>query len=228
MGATEKRFNAIDGVSTYYMRDDNSRKIRPASFSSTDETYDTLVHFKRDLDAYTRPAGYGAITVIASAGAYVNKPGKHGQGNAFDLDQVRWESGRWCSPIYGVHNHSKQWARLRYYALDAVCRQWFGTVLDGNYNAAHRDHIHAARGTRIGLTRSAKSEMKFIQAICNEFAGQNLKIDGAWGPKTSAAFNIMLAEAGLGRLKPFTSVRDYRKLLQRISQNGFRGQTFIN
>lgn len=226
MGATDKRFNSIDGVPTYYMRNAGG-VLRPATFSSTNELYLTLVRFKRDLDAYTRPAGYGPITRIASAGGYVNKPGRHGEGRAFDIDQISWQSGRSCSPIHGVHRHTEPWARRRYLALDAVCRQHFGVVLDGYYNAAHRDHIHVDLGTSVGLTRSARSEIVFIQTVCNEFAGQNITVDGQWGPRSSTALNNTLAKAGLSHLRPFTSVADYRALLQRISQKGFRDQTFI-
>src|SRR6185436_7057933 len=41
----------------------------------------------RDVWLYT---GLGKAEVITSAGAYVNKPGQHGQGRAFDIDGIFW------------------------------------------------------------------------------------------------------------------------------------------
>lgn len=225
MGATERRFDRIGKVRLYYMRHRDG-VARPATFRSTDELYDTTAEFVDDLDTYARAAGYGSISRIYSAGFYVNKRGEHGRGRAFDLDRVLWTSGRACSPIYGVHEHPKPWARRRYYGVEAVCRQHFGTVLDGNYNAAHGDHIHADLGTRVGLTRSAKSEIKFLQAVCNEFGGQRLVVDGIFGPKSARGLRITLAKAGLKGAKPFDRVQDYLRFLDITAWYGLRGLAF--
>jgi len=230
MASNLSRRSSIDGVALGYMRDSSARKVRSASFTGSSELWAALQRFKRDLHLYTNPAGYGDIKMIVSAGIYVNKPGQHGRGSAVDIDRIIWTSGKTCSPIYGVHAHSKQWARLRYYALDAVCRQHFRYVLDGNYNAAHRDHIHADLGGMPirPLSTSSRAEVVFLQAVCNEFAGQNLAVDGQYGPKSANGLKNTLSMAGLGHLSPLTSTADHRKFLQRVSQKGFRGQTFRN
>lgn len=226
MSPREKAFNSIDGVPTYYWRLPGGKPKR-YTFYGTDELYSQLVRWKRDLDAYTAPAGYGRITRFVSAGAYVKKAGQHGKGRAFDIDQVRWSTGRTCTPYLKVHRSSRRVYRLRYYALDAVCRQHFRYVLDANYDRAHHDHIHIdLGGMPVRFKSTSSSDVLFIQAVCNLFGGEGLKIDGQWGPKTRAALSRTGKKAGMGSTNPVGSVKAYRRFMQRVSQEGFRGRTF--
>lgn len=225
-GAAEKSFDAIDGVPTWYRRFPNGGQRR-YTFRSTDDLYRQLVRFKRDLNAYVEPAGYGPLTRIYLGGTYVAKGGQHGLGRAVDFDRFEFASGKSCTPIARVHAHRKQWARLRYWAMVAVCRQHFRWVLDASFNAAHHDHIHGdLGGMPVRLARSSTSEAKFVQSVCREFAGTSTTVDGQWGPQTDRHVAYTLRRAGLAHLRPLNSVSDYRKFLQRISQKGFRGQTF--
>src|SRR5687767_14307124 len=96
MGATERRFNAVDGRPLYYWRWTDGtagRRVERRTFASTNAFYDRLVAWVRDLRVTAdRHGGIRGMDRIVTAGAYVNKPGQHGLGQAIDIDQVRWKN----------------------------------------------------------------------------------------------------------------------------------------
>jgi len=125
----------------------------------------------------------GKAEVITSAGFYVQKPGMHGQGRAFDLDGIFWPDWSLVTRRDGFEGGD----RGLYYAVEAVLRRHFGTVLDFNYNAEHRDHFHVDDGTGVGFRKGSRSTVLFVQAALNQFYTANLAVDGVFGPKTRAA-----------------------------------------
>lgn len=225
---TEVKFDTIRGVPLYYGRYADG-KLRRASFYSTAEFKQHLDLWVKGLQLVSRRfAGdrFGTVTKIVCAGVYVNKPGQHGEGTAFDLDTVRWSGGARISPYRQQHASSKRVARRRYLALDATCRRRFRWVLNGWYNAAHEDHIHFDfGGLPTVLSRGSTSDTKFVQAACNNFMGAGLAVDGAWGALTEDAF-----QRSRRRLQvtsdPFTRPRSWRRYLWRVAMHGFANKSY--
>ena len=220
MGATEKSFSAIDGVPIYY---DRNGYLQAYTFRCTFGFYDRLVSWKRRLAALS--GGYGGLSYFASAGTYVNKPGAHGLGRAIDIDQVVW-AGAACRPINREYASGTLAVRRRYLAVDAVTRGTFRYVLDGWYDAAHQDHIHADDTALPTVCRtSSRSDTVFVQATCNNFTGTALAVDGVWGSRTEAAFDTATARLGVTG-DPHSSSTAWITWTERAAARGFANQPF--
>lgn len=137
-----------------------------------------LVSFVSDLKATTEPL-YGPMLKVFSAGAYVDKPGMHSLGRAFDLDAVFWQD----TYIVADEHPTK---KALYLLIQAMAHRRFGTVLGFNFNAAHRDHLHLDNG-RAPQFRESRSATFFMQEALNLFYSTNLEVDGDYGPRTEAA-----------------------------------------
>lgn len=216
-------FSTIDGTPVYYWRAGRPN-FTPRNWQCTQAYYDQLVNWIRDLRSLS--SAYGSVTYLVSAGFYVNKPGQHGAGTAMDLDHVEWSSGTVCTPLDRHHSSGDPALRKRYLAVDAVCRRRFHWVLDGWYNAAHQDHIHADfGGLPVNCRKSATSDTFYVQAMCNNFRNAGLAVDGIWGPRTQAAFDG--AKAALGVVgDPHTSTGVWQSMLSSIAQHGFANTSF--
>jgi hypothetical protein len=216
-----KTFSRIDGTPVYYWRS-NRGNTSLRNWQCTQAFYDRLVVWIRDL----RSLSGADVAFLVSAGFYVNKSGQHGQGTAMDLDLVRWAGGRQSSPLDRHHAASNRTLRRRYLAVDAVCRRRFRYVLDGWYNSAHADHIHADFG---GLptvcNKGSRSDAVFVQAMCNNFMGSGLAVDGAWGPLTQAAFDRAKSRLGITG-NPHTDYSVWRTMMARVARHGFADQAF--
>ena len=60
----------------------------------------------------------GRAEVVTSAGAYVNKPGSHGQGRGFDLDAIFWADKNFITLHYPQD-------RRFYLGVEAILRKHF-------------------------------------------------------------------------------------------------------
>ncbi|UYQ65373.1 extensin family protein [Streptomyces peucetius] len=220
-----KTFSRIDGTPVYYWRS-NRGNTALRNWQCTQAFYDRLVVWIRDLRDLSGDAGAGNVSFLVSAGFYVNKPGQHGQGTAMDLDLVRWAGGRQSSPLDRHHAAGDRTLRRRYLAVDAVCRRRFRYVLDGWYNSAHADHIHADFG---GLPtvceKGSRSDTVFVQAMCNNFMGSGLAVDGAWGPLTQSAFDRAKSRLNITG-NPHTNYSVWRTMMARVARHGFGDQAF--
>ncbi len=124
-----------------------------------------------------------APSLILTGGLYVNKAGQHGQGLAIDVDGLWWSDTNKFLTI----NAPQDW--YRYLRIEASLRKVFGTVLNYDYNAAHRDHWHCDLGTSTAW-RHVESQVKFVQRVLNELYKETLSIDGKWqGDTVTAAKN---------------------------------------
>lgn len=225
MAPNEKAFSYIDGTPTYYIRGGSRQHT---TFYCTNSFYNSLVSWIRDLRWISSQYGgsaYSTLELVTSAGAYVNKPGQHGQGTAIDIDEIKW-NGAWCRPYVRHHADGSIAVRRRYLALDAVCRRHHRFVLDGWYNAAHEDHIHMDFG---GLpsrcVKSSSSDCKFVQAICNNFVGTSMPIDGAWGSQTQSGFNTTMSRLNVSG-NPHTDNMVWREWLTKAARHGFANVAF--
>lgn len=216
-------FSRIDGTPVYYWRSSRG-DMSTRNWQCTQEFYDRLVLWIRDLRSLS--SGYGTLNYLVSAGFYVNKSGQHGAGTAMDLDYVNWSSGTVCSPLDRHHASGTLAVRRRYLAVDAVCRRRFRYVLDGWYDSAHVDHIHSDFGGLPAVcVKSSSSDTKFVQAMCNDFMGSGLAVDGIWGSLTQSAFNTAKSRLGVTG-DPHTSSSAWMGMLSGVAQDGFANRAF--
>lgn len=230
VSATERRFSDIDGTPLHYWRWNDGtvgRRTEHRRFSCSADFHDRLVVWIRDLrELASRFGGFRGMDRIVTAGLFVDKPGQHGLGQAFDLDQVRWANGA-ITPYAREHSSGDRLVVRRYLALDAVCRRHFRYVLDGRYNAAHADHLHMDfGGGAIRCDRSSRSDTVFVQQVLNAHQGAGLAINGSWDRPTQDAFDESRRRLGVGG-DPFTSTADWRYWLLRAASCGFAGTDFV-
>lgn len=93
--------------------------------------------------------------------------------------------------------------------------------MDGWYNAAHNNHIHMDNSLEFGpLDTSSESTVKFVQAVCNNFNGASLTINGNWS-QTQAAFNSANSAMGFTP-NALTSSTAWAEWCAMIAKHGFR------
>jgi hypothetical protein len=215
-----KSFDAIDGTPIKYGSPENYvRKTIKAERSF----YAKLVDWIRTLRTFS--GTYGPTTLrelrwIGHVGAYVCKDGCHGRGRAFDINRIQW-IGEAVDMYSGDHASSDRTRRRRYLAVDACCRRYFKYTLDGWYNAQHANHIHVDDHTVPILDRGSVSDTGFVQAVCNNFNGAGLKVDGVWGTATQEAFQELNRTWGYGGCDPFSSEVAYAEWCNFVMAHGF-------
>lgn len=198
------------------------------NFKQTCDAWMNRLEAESDLHGGAR---YNTLQNMAHIGMFVCKPGCHGQGKALDIRRIKWNDVD-CCPGAGDHSASDRTVRRRYLAVDAVCRMYFKDVLDGWYTTAncaddnsHLNHIHVASHfatNNIVLDRDSCPDTLFVQAVCNNFDGAGLAVDGAWGPATEGAWDHINNVWGWGGCgSPFMSHDAYEKWLHRVVYAGF-------
>jgi len=147
-----------------------------------------------------RVCPYGPAEVVVTAGGYVNKPGMHGKGLAFDLDAIWWSMDDFDRPQPIITNAAPH-DTGRYLGTEAVLRMFFGGVLDYWTNRAHHDHWHIDLRD-VGFRRGSKSAVGFVQAACLHVHGAAPgPLDRLWGPQTRGAVEVVLGDdADLSRM----------------------------
>ena len=174
----------LDGVPLLYAR---AGAPRPQSFSIEAAFRDVLVATVMSV-RFRAPLAFGDLVSITSAGAFVEKPGAHGLGRAFDHDAWTFENVD-IRPLRRDHAAASRALRQRYWALAAIIRSRSAFVLHGEYDAAHQDHIHQdnVAPTR-AFTTGSEAAVKLTQAVCKHIYGKSdLVIDGDFGPLSQAA-----------------------------------------
>jgi hypothetical protein len=228
--ATEARYADVDGTPLCFWRWSDGtagQRVEQRSFASTAAFHERLVRWVRDLrDIAWRFGGWGGMQRIVTAGIFVDKPGQHGLGQAIDIDQVAWENGS-ITPYWLEHASPNRLVVRRYLALDAICRRHFRYVLDGEYNAAHRDHIHMDfEGGALHAHWDSRSDCVFTQQVLNAHMDAGLGITGRWDRPTLAA--LTESQKRLGVLgDPFNSVGVWRYWLFRSAACGFADTDFV-
>lgn len=229
--AREKAFDSIDGTPVYYFRDSDGDP-HPATFYCKRGFFDDLVSWAQNLKYLSSTHGnrdYNTISFFVSAGAYNCRNdgcvSAHNYGRALDLDSIKWNGVR-CAPYYQDHSDSDRTKRRRYFAVDAVTRRWFRYVLDGNYNSAHRDHIHMDNdGLPLVCLKDSTSDTVFVQASCNNFMGAGLAVDGVWDSATNDAFERSKNRLGVDG-NPHTEEFAWRLWCSRAAAHGFADKDF--
>lgn len=139
---------------------------------------------------------FGFPRAILLGGTYVDKPGMHGLGRALDLDAILWDYDRIPknSPLHSigdfvVKDSPKNWVLSL--GIEACFRKKFGVVLTPFYNRAHRDHFHVDDSVPVRFNRDSRSNVLFVQAVARYFYGQDIAIDGVYGPQTEKALELL-------------------------------------
>jgi hypothetical protein len=185
---------SLDGVPLLYAR---AGAPRPQSFSIESGFRDVLVATVKSV-RFRAPEAFGDLVSITSAGAFVNKPGAHGQGRAFDHDAWTFENVD-IRPLRQDHTSASRALRQRYWALASIIRSRSAFVLHGEYDVSHRDHIHQDNvATTRAFTTGSEAAVKLAQAICKHIYGNTgLVIDGDFGPRSSAAVRAAMMTVDL-------------------------------
>lgn len=205
-------FNRILNVPFYY-----ERRSSEDEWGDLAENEVTKFYFNKDFFLKLETCFFSLINLhpwgkpqgIISAGAYVDKPGEHGKGRAFDLDGIVWTEGKW-SAVVG-ENPIEQ-----YLGIQAFFMRNYGVVLGYQYNAAHRDHIHVDSSLPLGFRSNSLSIILFIQDALNVFWEAGLKKDGVWGPRTAEKFNSVITISG-----KYPTASQYNAFLNRVKTISF-------
>jgi Extensin-like protein C-terminus len=219
----EKAFSDVDGVPTYYIRGGSHD---PATFYCTFGFFDSLVAWMQRFKQFSAEAGYAEVAILTSAGAYVDKPGAHGEGVAIDVDRIDWADGTISSMIDQDWASGDRQLHKRYYGVDASLRIFFRWGLDRTYNAAHHDHFHMDfYGLPVQLSTGSSSDVGWVQAACNEFMDAGLVEDQVWGPLTQAAFDESKSRLGITG-DPQSDPAAYVAWLEAVTVRGLTNQPF--
>ncbi|AOR77273.1 extensin family protein [Novosphingobium resinovorum] len=209
-GQPKNYFESLAGKPVLYDRlhDHYGKTGIPYQFHCTAETQATLELLFQDI--FERSTRLGAPLRILSAGAWVSKPGQHGEGRAFDLDAIHWER----TALVALNQPAQ---KPLYLAVQALCLKHCGTVLGYDYNAKHRDHLHVDTGRPVRF-RETQSVTLFVQQALNTFLGHALKIDGEFGEDTATALRDALDRLGIGDVT--ASVADWVRFAEWICDRG--------
>lgn len=187
-----QNFTSLSGVPVHYDRYSvesgfgYGTRGKPFKPRATAKMVKTL---ERCFTEIFQESPFGPAETITSAGAYVSKPGQHGKGQAFDLDGIFWGERELIAIEYPKKPHL-------YLAVESIIRRHFGTVLNYNYNLAHRDHFHLDLGSSVKFERMSKSRVEYLQASMFYVHGFQVGIDGVWGPETLEVSTAVLKTLG--------------------------------
>ncbi|WP_152364582.1 hypothetical protein [Microlunatus speluncae] len=178
----------------------------PVTLQFNDTFYNQLSTWKR-WTSYNVPESWGAPVEVFSYGAYVNKPGMHGQGRAFDLGRYRFRNAEGITKLMSCRYD--QWNgtanaelyRTRYWGLACSFARYFQHVLTYYDNADHHNHIHADNAvygspTNARYNTGSTSQTYILQAACRFVWAKGTAVDGDWGPETSAHSTEVLRRIG--------------------------------
>lgn len=224
--SSPKTFNNIDGTPIKYTAE--CVNFSQVNVRAETSFYNMLVPWIRQLRSDSKGYGgtaFNTLSWLGHVGAYTQKAGCHGKGRAFDLNKIIW-SGYTVSPCNYAHESTSLSLRRRYLALDAGCRYHFRYVFDGWYDSAHRNHFHMENHSAPFISKSSKSDVKFVQAVCNNFNSAGLVVDGIWGTNTNNAWNAINSKwhYSTSKCNPFTTTYHYRAWLYLVIAHGYSNQ----
>jgi hypothetical protein len=134
----------------------------------------------------------GKAEVVASAGAFVRKPGFHGLGRAFDLDAIFWHDRSFIALRDGFQCGN----RRLYHGIECVLRRHFGQVLNCDYDTAHQDHFHVDDSQPVGCRPDSRAVTLFVQAVLTHIHQERVIVDGVWREETSSTLRQLLTARG--------------------------------
>jgi hypothetical protein len=142
-------FSRLGGVPVTYRRQRAPSQLQEDFLAVLDKCFEELWEVWGE-----RP------NAILSAGAYVAKAGRHGEGLAFDLDGFDFGDGPWCK----LKRWGGLWKAHRRLAIciEAHLRLHIPQVLGPSYDWAHRDHWHLDnRAAAQGYQHTSRADRRF-------------------------------------------------------------------
>jgi hypothetical protein len=207
-----KTINSINGIPLHYARttnhlygtrgEDRSFQIDGIFNSKLEEAF---------LEVFNH-CPLGAPDVMTTAGIFVNKPGQHGYGKAFDLDALFW-SRETLVTLDFIHK------KELYLGIESFLRKHFGIVLNHLY-PNHADHWHIDTSVPVDFDTTSKSETLYVQMALKYIYAKDVIMDGVWGRQTSGFMNEVFARLGINT--PITTKVNYLKFLDLTGKIAFK------
>jgi hypothetical protein len=180
-----------------------------SSFRYEPAFYDRMEIWHRAWRAWT-PYHWTAPHELYCYGVYVNKPGMHGQGRAFDLARMRITNRNTGVKFTAFNGRYDQWRgstgealtteRVRYWGTLASLHYHFRHVISYLDDSAHHNHVHidnAISGSgNSSYSTSSTTQTYYVQAACRYLWGYDTGIDGEWGPQTQGHSSDVLRRVG--------------------------------
>ncbi|CAM1371216.1 conserved hypothetical protein [Tenacibaculum litoreum] len=154
----------------------------------------------------------GIPEVITTAGIFVDKPGQHGHGKAFDIDAVFWSNETLVTANF---IHQKE----LYLGIESFLRKHFGIVLN-YYYPNHKDHWHVDISVPVDYNETSKSETLYLQLVLKYIYKEEILVDGIWGRQTSGVVKEVFEKLGINT--PITTKANYVKFLDITGKIAFK------
>jgi len=182
-----KKTNKINGSALHYAR----TSAHPYGTRGVKTNFWLEAKFLKQLEAAFRETfrncPLGKPEVITTAGAFVNKPGSHGRGTAFDFDGAFWKNYTLVATSFPTDFEL-------YLGIESYLRRHFGIVLNYKYNRAHEDHWHIDNSVTVNFSTRSRSKVLYLQMTLAHIYNLEVVMDGLWGPQTRAAHKLMAAK----------------------------------
>jgi hypothetical protein len=207
-----KTINSINTISLHYAR------LTDFPYGSRGEQRDFLVdtEFEKTLKAAFKETfencSFGIPEIVTTAGIFVNKPGQHGNGRAFDLDAIFWQNH---SLITLNFVHQKE----LYLGIESFFRKHFGLVLNHFY-PNHKDHWHLDNSVPVDYNEYSNSETLYVQLVLKHIYKKEVLIDGIWGRQTRGFVKEVFDRLGINT--PITTKKNYLKFLDLTGKIAFK------
>lgn len=203
MAMVTRNYLSSSGCHLYY-EPSGSR----TSFTFESNFYNQLSGWKEYINDNT-PDSWGWASRVYSYGAYVNKPGMHGSGRAFDIGRILYlnSSGtrQWISMRYDVwrDDANADWWKRRYWGTAASLMRYFRHVITYMDNREHWNHIHVDNAiygnpNDCYFNTGSSSQTYIVQGACRQVWGLSTAVDGDWGPETQSHSTSVLRRIGRG------------------------------
>lgn len=207
-----KTINQINGIPLHYARLTNhpyGTRGEQRNFS-VDEGFLSIL--ENALQEVFEHCPLGVPEVITTAGIFVDKPGQHGHGKAFDLDAVFWSDETLVTTNF---IHQKE----LYLGMESFLRKHFGIVLN-YYYPNHKDHWHVDTSVPVDYNETSKSETLYLQLVLKHIYKEEILVDGIWGRQTSGVVKEVFERLGINT--PITTKANYIKFLDITGKIAFK------
>ena len=207
-----KTINQINGIPLHYARLTNhpyGTRGEQRNFS-IDESF--LPVLENALQEVFTHCPLGVPEVITTAGIFVDKPGQHGHGKAFDLDAIFWRNETLVTANF---IHQKE----LYLGIESFLRKHFGIVLN-YYYPNHKDHWHVDTSVPVDYNETSKSETLYLQLVLKYIYNEEILVDGVWGRQTSGVVTEVFGKLGIDT--PITTKTNYLKFLDLTGKIAFK------
>ncbi|MEH6536153.1 MAG: hypothetical protein V7719_07165 [Psychroserpens sp.] len=207
-----KAINSINGIPLHYARLTShpyGTRGKQRNFSVDSNFLNIL---KDAFDEVFEHCPLGKPEVMTTAGIFVDKPGQHGSGRAFDLDAIFWSN---TSLVTLNFVHQKE----LYLGIESFLRKHFGIVLNHLY-PNHADHWHIDTSVNVDYNESSKSETLYVQMVLKFIYGKEIIVDGLWGRQTSRVVNEVFDRLNIAR--PITTKVNYLQFLDITGKIAFK------